>query len=229
MHNYGCIIFDLYNTLLDDSFGLAEREQYRFDNIYTILEKSQFPVKHAVLKKAFAEMFKHYAEKQAGNLAFSPFYQVEYLLSQLKINDIIVFKKVYDCYVDAVLQISPKLMKNVEAALKLLKERGKIIGLISNTGMTPGYIIRLLLKQFGIFQYFDDMTFSDETGVLKPDRLIFEIAIKKLNMDKNDSIFIGDMKETDYMGARSAGLNAHLFKKEEEDLYQLAVSYSGDL
>jgi HAD superfamily hydrolase (TIGR01549 family) len=229
MHDYACIIFDLYNTILDDTKGIDEREKYRLDNIYTILEKSLFPVKFKVLEKKYAEMELTMYENQAkSNIAFTPFHQVDYLLNLLSIHDIVIFKKVYDCYIDALLQISPRLIKNADTALKLLKERGKKIGLISNTGKTSGCIIRLLLKQLGVYQYFDDFTFSDEIGFLKPDPLIFNTAVQKLGVPKSDIMFIGDLKNIDYDGAVNAGLNAHLFKKNEEDLYQLAVSYSGD-
>lgn len=56
MANYACFLFDLYGTILDDTHGMAEREQYRLDNIYTILEKSQYPVKFADLQKKYGEM-----------------------------------------------------------------------------------------------------------------------------------------------------------------------------
>ncbi len=229
MQNYDCILFDLYDTIIDDENGIAEREKYRLDNIYTILEKSLYPVKFNLLQKKYGEMNHYMADfQQRTGFPFIPFQQVEYFLNLLKITDIIVFKKVYDCYVDSILQISPKLMKNADKALKLLKERNKKIGLISNTGKTPGYILRILLKQLNVLGYFDSLIFSDEAGFLKPDPIIFEIAVKKLCVEKNNTIFIGDLKTVDYDGAIKAGLNAHLFRKKEEDLLQMAVSYSGE-
>lgn len=229
MQDYSCFFFDLYNTILDDSHGLPEREQYRLDSIYTILEKSLFPIKFSILQKAYGEILTELADIQENrHIAFSPFHQVDTLLRKLNVHDVVVFKKVYDSYVDAVLQISPKLVKNAEKALAYLKDKGKKIGLISNTGRTPGNILRLLMKELNIYQYFDDMVFSDEVGVMKPDMIIFDVALKRIGAQKKESIFIGDLKAHDYEGARNAGLSAHLFKKNEEDLYQIAVSYSGD-
>ncbi len=228
MHNYSCFLFDLYNIILDDSEGMVERERYRLDNIYTILEKSLFPIKFAVLQKKYAEMISYMSElREKSAITFTPFQQVDYLLSLLNIHDVIVFKRVYDCYSDSILQISPKLIKGSENTLELLKERSKKIGLISNADRTPGNTHRILLKELAIYHYFDDITFSDEVGFSKPSPIIFETAIQKLGADKPETIFIGDAKAADSIGARNSGISVHLFKKEEENLYELAASYSG--
>ncbi len=227
MHNYKWVIFDLYNTIIDDREGYEQREKFRLDSIYTIIEKSNYPVKFAELSEKYGEMtlayLKYHAETKR---AFIPFYQVEYLMNLLHIEDIVVFKKVYDSYVEAVLHIPPKPMKNAAKALEALKENDKKIGLVSNTGRTPGYVLRILLKELNLLKYFDCLVFSDEAGFLKPDKRIFDFAVEMLDADKNETIFIGDIKSSDYDGAINAGLNAHLFNPDIDNLYQLAMSYS---
>lgn len=227
MPEFNCFLFDLYGTLLDDTHGLAEREQYRLDNIYTILEKSMYPVKFAELQKKYGEMNLYVSEFQdTRKKAFPPFSQVAYLLQLLKVNDLVMFKKIYDTYVDAVLQITPKPAKNAERALQLLKERNKKIGIISNTGKTPGHVVRLLLKELSLLDYFDDFVFSDEVGFLKPDPIVFDVAVKKMGAVRKEAIAIGDNKITDYDGAVKAGLGAHLFRRDDDDLFDLADKYS---
>ena len=228
MQDYSCIIFDLYNTILDDTNGLAEREQFRLDNIYTILEKSLIPIKFPVLQKAYRDMCMRMAEEQASlKKSFNPFQQVDDLLARLHIRDTVVFKRVYDSYVDSALQISPKLMPNAARALEVLKDRNRKVGLISNTGKTPGYVLRILLRELNVIQYFDDLVFSDEAGIMKPDPMIFDLALRRLGAPKKETIFIGDLQGADFEGARTAGLSAHLFKKDTEDLYELAVMFTG--
>jgi len=227
VHNYECLIFDLFNTLIVDE-GMAEREKYRMDSIYTILEKSLYPVKFNELSLKYAKMIEHSAESQASTgWCFAPFYQVEYLLNLLNAHDLIVFKKVYDVFIDAILQICPEPIHNAQKALEELKDRGKRIGLISNTGKTPGIMLRIMLKEIGLFKYFDDMVFSDETGYLKPDSRIFQTAIERLGAKKEETIYIGDMKGCDYDGAMLAGLGAHLFDRKQEDIYNVVLTYSG--
>lgn len=228
MPNYNYFFFDLYNTLLDDNYVLAERDQYRLDNIYTILEKSLYPVKFKDIQSVYGEMMVYFGEYESSGKSCTPFQQIDWMMKKLKVNDHIVFKKVYDSYVESLLQISPKLMKNAEKALALLKERDKKIALVSNTGRTPGHVLRIMLKQFGIYDLIDEVIFSDEVGLVKPELLIFQVAIRRLGALTKESIFIGDSKKIDFDGAKNAGMDAHIFKRDEEDLYQLAVSYSGE-
>jgi len=227
VHNYECLIFDLYNTLISDD-GMAEREKYRIDSIYTILEKSLYPVKFQTLSEKYGEMMARWAESQATNgWCVPPFYQVEYLLNSLNVHDLIVFKKTYDVYIDAILQICPDPVHHAQKALQELKDRGKKIGLISNTGKTPGVILRMMLKEVNLFEYFDDMVFSDEVGYLKPDERIFHLATERLGVKREETVFIGDLKVSDYDGAMGAGLSAHLFDRKKEDLYNIVIDYSG--
>ena len=206
MHNYSCVFFDLFNTLIHDN-STAERDKFRLDNIYTILEKSLYPVKFGVLQEKYGEMMVFTAEQEsAANRSFTPFQQVEYLLKLLKINNIIVFKKVYDTYIDAVLQLSPKMVHNADKALEHLKEKNVKIGLISNTIKSSGFVLRILLKQLNLYDYFDDMVFSDEIGFIKPSQFIFDMAVWRLGVDRKNSIFIGDLKSIDQDGAVKAGL-----------------------
>lgn len=224
---YQAIVFDLYNTILDDAQGLVEREQYRLDTIYTILEKALFPIKFETLQEKYGKMTLYQSEIHATGKAVHPFRLVNYLLSELNVHDVIISKKVYDTFADAVLQINPKPIKHAERALKYIKEKGKKVGLLSNTGKTPGHALRMLLLELGLYRYFDEMVFSDEIGFLKPDKAIFDITVARLGVSKEDTIYIGDLKHNDYDGAINAGLNAHLFDRNKDDLYQLAIQYCG--
>jgi putative hydrolase of the HAD superfamily len=207
---------------------MAEREKYRLDSIYTILEKSLYPVKFPALAEKYANMIAYWAEYQASTgWCMTPFYQVQYLLNSLNVHDLIVFKKTYDVYIDAILQICPEPIHHAQKALQELKDRGKKIGLISNTGKTPGVILRMMLKEINLFDYFDDMVFSDEAGYLKPDERIFHLAADRLGVKRDETIFIGDLKVSDYDGAMGAGLGAHLFNRTKEDLYNIIIGYSG--
>ncbi len=227
MPSYGCVIFDLYNTIIDDQEGYAQREKYRIDTIYTILEKGLFPVRFGHLTKKYGELSLHTAEMNEKGIVIHPFDQVGYLLNELNVRDIVIYKKIYDAFVDAIVQIAPKAMHNADKALAHLKENGKKIGLVSNTGKTPGHALRLMLKDLGLYDYFDVMIFSDELGLLKPDPLVFDIAVRRLGAQKGETVFVGDLKGADHDGAVKAGLNAHLFNKEKDDLFKLAVEYCG--
>jgi FMN phosphatase YigB (HAD superfamily) len=228
MSDYSCIIFNLFQTLLDDNHGRAEREKYRLDNIYTILEKSLFPVKFANLRKKYSEVI-DYSKKfeEEHGKSFGPFLQIEYLLNSLGIKDSVIFKRVYDSYIDAVLQISPRLKKNAVKALSLLKERGKHISIISTANKTPGDIVRMLLKELSVYDLIDDMIFSDEIGIIRPVSCLVDITLQKLQSSKKEAIYIGIMKSDEYSNMAKAGYFVHVFNEADEDAYQLALRYSG--
>ena len=65
--------------------------------------------------------------------------------------------------------------------------------------------------------YLDMVLSSQEIGSAKPDPLIFIAALKKLNVQAREAIYIGDQYETDVLGARGAGINPILI--DRFDLY----------
>lgn len=63
------------------------------------------------------------------------------------------------------------------------------------------------LEKSGISHYFKKVYISEEVGASKPDRKIFEYAIKSSNARKNESVMIGDTWETDIVGAMKFGID----------------------
>lgn len=92
--------------------------------------------------------------------------------------------------------------------LRWLRETGKGIGLISNTGMTPGFILRQVLRKEGVADFFDVLLFSDEVGVRKPERAIFDMVVEKLRAKSSEVVHIGDDLRSDVWGAKNAGFRA---------------------
>jgi len=55
----------------------------------------------------------------------------------------------------------------------------------------------------------DFLVTSEEVGSEKPSSIIFETALKKLNLTKDDVVMIGDDKEKDVFGARKFGITSY--------------------
>lgn len=74
--------------------------------------------------------------------------------------------------------------------------------------ITNGFseIQRRKLAISGLEQYFDTLITSDEAGVNKPNKEIFDFALKKAGALASESLMIGDEPEADIEGARLAGL-----------------------
>jgi putative hydrolase of the HAD superfamily len=127
------------------------------------------------------------------------------LPSKLKGEKLARVRKVYS---ETLLEMPPILFSDVKIALQWLAERGYKIGLISNTGRTPGDVLRKILEVMKIADYFDFMTFSNEVFIRKPEKGIFIHTLHGLRTVPRLSIHIGDDPDADFQGAKNAGMSA---------------------
>ena len=82
------------------------------------------------------------------------------------------------------------------------------MGIISDTGVTPGSIIRDHLEDQALLHYFTSTVFSDEVGYCKPDPKVFEKALNELEASPEEAAHVGDLLRTDVAGAKAIGMNA---------------------
>lgn len=67
------------------------------------------------------------------------------------------------------------------------------------------------MESSGILKYFETITTSEDVGVKKPHKRIFEVALESAGAKVEESIMIGDNFEADIMGARDFGMQAILY------------------
>ena len=79
--------------------------------------------------------------------------------------------------------------------------------------ITNGFreVQRRKLENSGIKKYFTTITTSEDVGVKKPGKQIFETALKNARANKEESIMIGDNFEADILGAINFGMNAVIY------------------
>lgn len=65
------------------------------------------------------------------------------------------------------------------------------------------------LSKLGIDQFISAVVTSEEAGVEKPNKKIFNIALTKMNLKAKNVIMIGDSYEKDIMGAKKLGIHAY--------------------
>jgi HAD superfamily hydrolase (TIGR01509 family) len=71
--------------------------------------------------------------------------------------------------------------------------------------------IEQVLTRCGIADCFETITDSGIVGFEKPRAEIFEAALRTMNARADESLYVGDVYSVDYLGARSAGMDAVLF------------------
>ncbi len=102
--------------------------------------------------------------------------------------------------------------KNYDDALptlQLLKDRGLILGLISNVGQD----MEKTFDNLGLQQYLDFYVTSHEVGYDKPHPEIFLAALQKAGVKPEETMYIGDQYDQDIIGARSVGMKAVLLDR----------------
>jgi putative hydrolase of the HAD superfamily len=70
----------------------------------------------------------------------------------------------------------------------------------------------------GLNPYFSNVIISEDVGINKPDKAIFEYALDKATALKHESIMIGDSIEADIRGAQGFGMKAIYFNPLHKEL-----------
>ena len=95
------------------------------------------------------------------------------------------------------------LYGDVPLTLKTLKQRGLILGLISN----------LYIGRAGLEPYLDFVVTSKEAGANKPEPPIFLLALDRAGVNASEAVYVGDQYNIDVVGARGVGINPVLIDR----------------
>ncbi len=95
------------------------------------------------------------------------------------------------------------LRPRVREMLEGLRAMGVKLGVISNTAAL--YQVFDILKEYGIRDFFQDVTLSSVTGLRKPAPDIFHVALHQLQSRAEECVYVGDTVSRDIIGAKRAG------------------------
>ncbi|MFN9536020.1 MAG: HAD-IA family hydrolase [Pseudanabaena sp.] len=106
------------------------------------------------------------------------------------------------------------IYEDTRLALDAWQQQGITLGVLSNFDSR----IYAVMENLGLKDYFSSVTISTETGVAKPDPLIFEVALAKHQIEKSPDLawHIGDSFGEDYMGASAAGISAFWLNRDRQ-------------
>lgn len=193
------VTFDLWNTLIINK----SYSKQRLKNLFQFLQEREIFLSFDELRSAYDKKF-HLTEVTFEEIEFRHIYTEDRILNVLKELSIEIPKEKLEFIKkdleSLMLQDPPSLKPSVKETLEKLAPNYQI-GLISNTGVTPGQIINKVLDEHKILDFFDVTVFSDETGYFKPHPIMFEFPLKTLKCKAENAIHIGDMLETDVKGA----------------------------
>lgn len=190
------MIFDLDDTLLN-------RDQ-AVDKIFSIIiEMCYGDVEHSTGKKML-KMFKEYDKRDYGNSDKSKVF--ESLFDEfppkhtIPKDDIRHFwnSRFPECF--SVDQSTLNIVKTIKMHVK--------VAIVTNgsTHRQKAKITNTKLRD-----YFDTIIISEEVGVWKPDNRIFELALNRLNVQPEETLFVGDDIEKDIDGCQKASIKGIWF------------------
>ena len=109
-------------------------------------------------------------------------------------------------YANPVLAHPPALQPGAAETVRALAGRGVTLGIISNTGRTPGVMLRRILESHDLLRHFSVISYSDEVRYRKPDAEIFHRTLTGAGARPDEAAHVGDNPLDDVTGARSVGM-----------------------
>ncbi len=200
------ITFDFWCTLFQDVSG-RNRQELRADAFVRATGASRKVVLH-VMDQVAAEFFRHHVEEQR---TLTPLDAVRMTARQIGTRlSSGQEQTLAQEFGTAILEDPPVPVDGALDAVRAAAARVPV-AVISDSGLSPGSSLSKLLANHGFLEYLDVLVFSDEVGVAKPQRPMFDTAAERLNVDVADLLHIGDLEVTDVAGAKGVGAQAALF------------------
>jgi putative hydrolase of the HAD superfamily len=208
------ITIDFWNTLFDSSNG-SERNAYRInilkENLKLIGKESSQDELAEAIRASWEYFNKIWIEEQRTPSTIDT---IEFLWDYLNISyNSERIEAIANAFAACILDIPPKLTNGIKEALNILSQKYKL-AIISDTGFSPGFTLRLLLDKEKILNQFTSFSFSDETGFAKPHPQAYMTVLNELECSPSRALHIGDIEQTDITGAKRLGM--------------MAIKYSGD-
>ncbi len=207
------VAFDLWETLITDTPEAARRqESRRLAAIARLLADAGAPQPAERIDAAYRHTWHVCHELYwSRDRDIPPRTQIEHMLEHLLPDggalgeDLVAALE--HAYAFAAAEDLPAL---VDGAAEVVREIGASspVGLISNTGRTPGWVLREILRRLGIGDAFRAMVFSNEHGECKPLPSIFETLRAALDVPADRIVFVGDNLYADVWGAKEFGMRA---------------------
>jgi FMN phosphatase YigB (HAD superfamily) len=204
------VTFDFWSTLVDGNIT-PERTAARLARLHAAIVGAGHACTPAELQAGFQRAFDRVtAEAQESLRDVGPPGRWAVLAAELGIRDgLIPYAVVEHAYEDITLDPLPDAMPHIHVAVEAMHTAGYHLGVICNTGMAGGRVLREVLRRHGLLDFFEVTVFSNEFGVAKPHPSIFEHTLAALGgIPPSQALHVGDLEELDVEGARRAGVYA---------------------
>ena len=105
--------------------------------------------------------------------------------------------------------ITARVIEGVFEVLETMRKDGYRIAMIVN-GDSAG--TRNIIATCGLEDCFDVIVISEEVGIEKPDKQIFQVALDKLGVEAENAVMVGNRIDADIVGANRIGMKSVWFR-----------------
>ena len=219
MQRYKNLFIDLDDTIYD--FSAASREA--FMETYELLHYDRFfdSFNHyySIYEPYNLELWHIYGEGKITKEELNK-RRYSYPLEVFGIKD----QELADTFCREALGRIPTKNRLIDGAIELLEYlRPKYNMYILSNGFKE--LQSHKMRTAGIDKYFDALILSEDIGVNKPNRELYEYALEKTGSKLEESIMIGDMFETDITGAANIGMKQIYFNPKKKESHTFAPTY----
>lgn len=200
------IFFDYSGLLFDCVFDENRTLKRAHEHTLEVLKSDKDNLTFKELKEASYNSFLEYLDYRKkeinGEWALEEIMKKTLNKLNIPLNEDLL-KQITQIYKIENHDVIPK--KDVFTVIPRLSKDYKL-GIISNTTHDS---LKHELKQNNLLNYFNNITLSYEVGKRKPDKIIYETALKKANLSSEESLFVShDMEEIE--GAIKVGMKTLL-------------------
>ena len=202
MKKYKHLFIDLDRTIWDFEKNAAET----FHDIYTKYKLKERGVESLELftktYKTHNDLLWSYYRKGEILKEVLSVQRFEMTLNDFGINNLLLAKQIGDDYI-SISPLKTNLFPYSHESLAYLKNK-YTLHLITN-GFEE--VQQTKIDVSDLRKYFHKIITSEEAGAKKPEKQIFEFALKKANAKPEESIMIGDDLKVDILGAKAFGID----------------------
>ncbi len=201
------VMFDMGGTL-EDLYSDVENERRTSHELYRILQEHGIEVPYdeaALWEKVYPQVLEYKAESERTQMELKPEeIWPDYAFRGIPVDrEKLIAASEEIAHMWEVTYFNRSLRKNAARMLKGLKELGMYVAAVSNTASL--FQVFDTLEQYGVRQYFDDITLSSIVGYRKPHPNIFRIAMCQARLTPEECAFVGDTVSRDVIGPRRVG------------------------
>ncbi|OCA68119.1 phosphoglycolate phosphatase [Chryseobacterium artocarpi] len=215
IHNHCHFSFDLWLTLIKSHPEFKTKRVELFSSFFNVDAPIEVVARTV---KYYDDLCNTINEVTGGNIDTFEIYLM--ILGALNVDVRLLNKEklneFYEKSEELFLEYKPVVIfENIHDFFDEIKNQGKTINILSNTGFIKGKTMRKFLIHENLDQYIDFHIYSDEINCSKPNPLIFQEVknnIKDQELPMHQILHIGDNPVADYKGAKDFGFSAHLLK-----------------